>query len=213
MTLPSANNGQYRALLTDLGGVLLVITQERFQVAAARFGLSRDELYRALYSSLPWRQLEVGNIDLTEYWRRVVVGRPALGEITYEVMEAMLFGEDWGVDREMLTVLERLRADYRLGVLSNHHNRARRMLDETGISRLFHEIVISAEVKVAKPSEAAFRLALERLGVVASETVFIDDNADNVWTARSMGMAAIEHRSASASLMALQTFFPSLVDS
>ena len=42
----------YRAVLSDLGGVLHVITDERFQAAAARFDLSRHDLYQVLYSSL-----------------------------------------------------------------------------------------------------------------------------------------------------------------
>jgi len=210
MSRPSSWNGQYRALLTDLGGVLLVISEERFHSAAARYGLTRDDLYRALYSSLAWRQLEVGNIDLTEYWRRVVLQAPSLAETNYELMEALLFGDDWGLNSELLTAYEALRPEYRLGILSNNHTGARRVLEERGIARLFHDIVISAEVKVAKPSEAAFRLALERLGVSAHETVFIDDNPDNVWTARGLGMTAIEHHSTQATLTSLRSFFPIL---
>jgi HAD superfamily hydrolase (TIGR01509 family) len=209
MTLPSTN-GRYRALLSDLGGVLLVITEDRFRSTAALFGLTREELYRALYSSLAWRQLEVGNIDIREYWRRVVLQTPSLGDTSYELMEGLLFGEDWGVDREMLAVYESLRRNFQLGILSNHHVGIRQVLESQGIAPLFHDIVISAEVKVAKPNEAAFRLAIERLGAKAHETVFIDDNADNVWTARSLGMAAIEHVSTAKTLAALRAFFPGL---
>jgi putative hydrolase of the HAD superfamily len=211
MIHPPAPNG-YRALLTDLGGVLLVITEERFQSAASRFGLTRDELYRVLYSSLAWRQLEVGNIDITEYWRRVIFTAPSLAGMTYEAVETLLFGEDWGVDREMIAAMQALRPEYRLGVLSNHYTGIRRALEAKGIASLFNDIVISAEVKVAKPSESAVSLALDRLGVLARETVFIDDNPDHVWTARRLGMAAIEHRSTKTTLASLRGLFPALAN-
>jgi putative hydrolase of the HAD superfamily len=125
-------------------------------------------------------------------------------------METLLFGDDWGLDSDLLKAYETLRSEHQLGLLSNHHTGARRVLEEHGIAPLFHDIVISAEVKVAKPSEAAFRLALGRLGVSAHETVFVDDNPDNIWTARGLGMAAIEHRSTEATLNSLRGFFPVL---
>jgi putative hydrolase of the HAD superfamily len=135
---------------------------------------------------------------------------PSLGETSYALMEALLFGESWGLDREMLAAYESLRPDHQLGILSNHHRGVRQVLESQGIAALFHDIVISAEVKVAKPNEAAFRLALERLGTNANETVFIDDNADNVWTARSIGMTAIEHISTGTTLASLRGLFPGL---
>ena len=200
----------YRALLTDLGGVLHVITDERFQGAAARFGLSRHDLYQVLYSSLAWRQLEVGNIDLYEYWRRVVLQAPSLAATTHEALEALLFGDDWGLDRELLAAFAALRPCCRLGILSNHHREMRQELAQRGITTLFDDIVISAEVKVAKSSEDAFRLALQRLDVLPAETVFIDDNPENVWVARNLGMTSIEHRSTEATLASLADYFPLL---
>jgi FMN phosphatase YigB (HAD superfamily) len=46
--------------------------------------------------------------------------------------------------------------------------------------------------------------------VLAHKTVFIDDNADNVWAARGLGMAVIEHRSTPATLASLAGYFPAL---
>src|SRR3990172_7903530 len=205
----------YRALLSDLGGVLHVIPEERFRTTAARFNLTRHDLYQVLYSSLAWRQLEVGNIDLCEYWRRVVLQAPSLAATTHEGLEALLFGDDWGLDRALLAAFAALRPRCRLGILSNHHREMRQELAQRGITTLFDDIVISAEVKVAKPSEAAFRLALalQRLDVLPAEAVFIDDNPENVWVARNLGITSIEHRSTEATLASFQAtspFSPSL---
>ena len=56
----------------------------------------------------------------------------------------------------------------------------------------FDEIIISAEVKAMKPDDRIYQIALEKLGVSPSETVFIDDFPENVKAAQTLGMQAIQ---------------------
>jgi 2-haloacid dehalogenase len=60
----------------------------------------------------------------------------------------------------------------------------------------FNGILISGDVGIGKPDPAIFREFLDRFGLVAESTVFIDDSSANVAVARSMGIEAIEFRSA-----------------
>jgi putative hydrolase of the HAD superfamily len=55
--------------------------------------------------------------------------------------------------------------------------------------------VWSYQEGVAKPDAAIYRLALERLGARAEETLFIDDKRANVEAARALGIMAIEYES------------------
>jgi 2-haloacid dehalogenase/putative hydrolase of the HAD superfamily len=48
-------------------------------------------------------------------------------------------------------------------------------------------IVASGEVGLIKPDPRIFELALERYGMAADELLFVDDNAANIETARSLG--------------------------
>jgi 2-haloacid dehalogenase len=57
-------------------------------------------------------------------------------------------------------------------------------------------ILISGEVGVGKPDPAIFRMFLARFGLVAGETVFIDDSDRNVATAASLGIVAIQFKGA-----------------
>ncbi len=52
----------------------------------------------------------------------------------------------------------------------------------------------SAEVGMAKPEAAVFRLAVERLGLAPGECVFVDDWDKNVEAARDAGLQAVLHR-------------------
>jgi len=59
----------------------------------------------------------------------------------------------------------------------------------------FDDIVISGEVKLAKPDPAIFLLLLERIGRPASECLLIDDSIHNIETARQLGFHTIQFES------------------
>jgi 2-haloacid dehalogenase len=56
---------------------------------------------------------------------------------------------------------------------------------------LMEDMVISGVEKVMKPDHRIFELALERFGIKASETIFIDDNPNNVKAANELGIRGI----------------------
>jgi 2-haloacid dehalogenase len=55
----------------------------------------------------------------------------------------------------------------------------------------FEDIVISGEVKLAKPDPRIFELACRRCGLAPASTVYIDDAARNVEAARALGFHAL----------------------
>lgn len=55
----------------------------------------------------------------------------------------------------------------------------------------FRDVVVSGEEKLVKPDQAIYRLALDRFGLTATESVFIDDNAANIEGAKSVGLIAL----------------------
>ena len=55
----------------------------------------------------------------------------------------------------------------------------------------FRDVVVSGAEKLVKPDPAIYRLALDRFGLEAERTVFIDDNAANIDGARSVGLTAL----------------------
>lgn len=60
----------------------------------------------------------------------------------------------------------------------------------------FDGIVVSGEEHLLKPDAAIYKCLLERYALQAEESLFIDDNADNVAGARNVGMKAIRFTSA-----------------
>jgi len=64
-------------------------------------------------------------------------------------------------------------------------------MTEAALFDRFRGIVVSGEEKLVKPDAAIYRLALDRFGLPAAGTVFIDDNAANVAGADAVGMTGI----------------------
>ncbi|MEM7122011.1 MAG: HAD family phosphatase [Pseudomonadota bacterium] len=56
-----------------------------------------------------------------------------------------------------------------------------------GFLRWFDDIVVSGREGIIKPDPAIFHLSLERFGLKADETLFIDDTASNAEAASSLG--------------------------
>jgi len=75
-------------------------------------------------------------------------------------------------------LLAEVAKNYRLGLLSNftYGPVIRKSLREIGIDRHFHAVIVSEEIGWRKPSPVIFQDMLQRLGVSASEAVFIGDS-------------------------------------
>ena len=59
------------------------------------------------------------------------------------------------------------------------------------VLNLMEDMVISGIERVMKPDPRIFQLALQRFGIKAEETVFIDDNPNNVAAANALGITGI----------------------
>ena len=95
------------------------------------------------------------------------------------------------VESEMRRLLERLRAAGRvkLGLLSNAGRGWTERLRQRGVTELFDDVVVSADVGLAKPDPAVFLLAARRLGVPPVACLMIDDQPQHLESARQVGLA------------------------
>ena len=69
------------------------------------------------------------------------------------------------------------------------------------IFRHFRDVVVSGDEKIAKPDPAIYRIAQVRFGHAPHQMLFIDDNRDNIESARACGWEA--HHFADAATLAL----------
>ncbi len=132
-----------------------------------------------------------------------------MGSELTDAQVATMFADLWDrycgrLDTDLMAYVERLRPSYRLAIISNSGDGARREEEKRfRLSRLFDPIIYSHEVGVAKPDPAIWALACGLIGVAPGETVFVDDAPANVASATEFGIHALQHTSTPATIEAI----------
>ena len=70
----------------------------------------------------------------------------------------------------------------------------------------FDGIVVSGEEHLLKPNAAIYHCLLERYNLQPEESIFIDDNADNVAAAKAVGMESVRFADAATLVQQLAEF-------
>ncbi len=188
-----------RAVIFDFGGVFIDSPFDALVNAAEQRGLDPEHLLHVVFGPYdqdtdhPWHRLERGEISVTAARDEIVAASVADGgpEIDPFTLLAELSGSE--IRHELVEYCRELRrSGLATGLLTNNAKefetfwRPLLPLDE-----LFDDVVDSSAVGLRKPDARIYELSLSRLGVSASEAVFIDDAAGNVAGARAVGMQAV----------------------
>jgi putative hydrolase of the HAD superfamily len=122
-----------------------------------------------------------------EQWRAEVLRRLGPGSADAVAEWSASCGE---VNHAVLDIVRAARAAVRVGLLTNGTSRLAADLEVLGIAGEFDVIFNSAEIGVAKPDVAVYRLACDRLATVPERVFFVDDSPGHVDGAREAGMQA-----------------------
>ena len=103
----------------------------------------------------------------------------------------------WRTDLETLypqtkEILEQLGQEYKLGIIANQLPGLEERLKDFGILDHFSAIFSSADLGLAKPDLAIFRLALQKTNCLPHQAIMIGDRLDNdIVPAKRIGMKTI----------------------
>jgi putative hydrolase of the HAD superfamily len=183
-----------RAIFFDFGGVLGWMDRDLMTAVETRYGLGVGGFLRTVIALPEWREAEVGRGSEEAFLE-------ALDRRLHELGVPLPFGmqEAWKrahqrLDEDVLSLIERLRGRYDVGLLSNATLSLDSFLrDYHRIDGLFKVIVNSSRVGMAKPDVRIYHLAAERMGVEPPACVHIDDDADNVEGARRAGFQGVHY--------------------
>ena len=113
------------------------------------------------------------------------------------VVKIQLYYDQWekmikGYIPQNVTVLRKLKEKYKLYGLTNWSAETFPIVFKRfSFFKLFEGIVISGEEKLIKPDKKIFELILERYHLEAKNSLFIDDNMNNIQAAKEIGFAMI----------------------
>ena len=197
--LQSVNLATVNTLIFDLGGVILDLSVETALGAFARLsGLGNHEVVRRFKESPGFDIYEKGLMTDSEF-------RDFIRE-TYEVKVS-----DEDIDRcwnamllsipvEKLELLKILRNKYQVFLLSNtneihlhyiNNNILKPLTGDDNLDVYFHKAYYSQRMLKRKPEPEIFQQVLDENKLVASETLFLDDNTLNIESARKLGIQTV----------------------
>jgi putative hydrolase of the HAD superfamily len=192
-----------KGLLVDFGGVLTTNVFDSFRQFCEREGLDPDTVKR-LFREDPQalgelRRLEKGEVSEEEFAERF---GPIVGVKETDGLVDRLFA-GMQPDEDMIGAVKRARAEgLKTGLISNSWGHGR--YDRSAFPELFDGVVISGEVGLYKPQPEIFEMGAEKVGLPASECVFVDDLRENCAGAEAVGMTAVLHRGADSTLPELE---------
>jgi putative hydrolase of the HAD superfamily len=199
-----------KGILFDAAGTLFRVrgsVGQAYATIAARHGIEVDPhrtegRFRGAFAAMPPLAFP-GAADLPQrelaWWRQVVTA--AFEGVRFSDFDAFFRdlydyfaqADAWELFADVQPAVRALQARrIRLGVVSNFDGRLVTICKGLGLADAFETIVMSGRAGCAKPDPRIFAIALERLGVTATETLHVgDSDREDVTGARAAGLRAV----------------------
>lgn len=170
-----------KAILLDMYGVIIQQTGDDFVPYVQRTfpNLSEDEICEH------WFKADWGELSSLDVWR--ILGFTGdLEQVEKEYLDTLELQEGF---HEFAAAMKE---KYKLAIISNDSSRWSRYIREKfDINQYFDVISISGDLKIAKPDQRIFQLTLDKLGLEASDCLYVDDREGNLAAAAGLGMDTV----------------------
>lgn len=184
-----------KTLFIDVGGVLVrTESTSKRREWEKRLHLKPRQLTREVYKIQPATEATTGLVTADKIWQNVGE-KFSLQNKDLEKLRNDFFDGD-RLNTDFYKFVLSIRKDYKIALFTNAWDDAR----ETNIQR-FHldkicdNMIISAEVGMRKPHKKFFLMGLNVMNASASESVFVDDRAENIRAGREMGFQTVLFKS------------------
>jgi glucose-1-phosphatase len=181
------------AIIFDMGGVFLKTVDAKPRNAMAqRFGTTRVDLESIIFSSSTSLLSETGEISDKEHWETVLQKFDQPAEDYLKIYDEYFSGD--AIDKALLDYAISLKKNYSVGLLSNAWTNARILLEERfHFINKFKVSLFSYEVGLRKPDPKIYLKMIEMMGTQPENALFIDDLAENINGAISVGLQSIQY--------------------
>jgi putative hydrolase of the HAD superfamily len=185
-------------LIFDLGNVLYDIDFKKMNAAFTSIGIEGMDKHFTLNKSHPlFLDLEMGFVNEHEFYEGVrnLVNLPLTNNQIQFAWNALLVG----FRKNSIEWIKQNNTKFNAFLYSNtnqiHHDyfiaEFENKVANYSFVSLFKTPYYSHEMGMRKPDPASFTYILEKEGLVASETLFIDDNEPNIIAAASVGLQVL----------------------
>jgi len=198
-------NHKYTTIFFDWGGVIANDPGDEFLGQLLRDLGATEARVQEIFETYMKRFMR-GEVSEAEYWQalRSKYGLSIHDSISDEFKKwrGLIANDDI-----LALAKEAKDRDFNIAILSNVIEPTYNVIDQAGYYDLFDEIVASCKVGYVKPEEEIYTIALDRFGVTAQESIFIDDKQYCLDPAARMGFKTILAQSPEQIIRDVQAFF------
>ena len=181
---PARLNMTIEALLWDFGGV---IVRDNLKPAFQELNIPYNEQVRNA-----WKKHRLGQLNQEEFYKKALKDTeyinllPNLRTKADELIELQPNGALPSVRR--IFHMEK----YKQGVISNHSKEwGKYIINKWNLKEILNPIIVSADIGLDKSSSLIFYYTLKLIKTKPENTIFIDNDPNNVNLANSIGINAI----------------------
>jgi HAD superfamily hydrolase (TIGR01509 family) len=184
-----------RALLFDLGGVVLHVDFERaLQTWAPHSRLPIARLRELFHFDDPYQQHETGRLAAADYFAhlRQLLALDCDAAVVQAGFNAVLVAEI----AETLALIDAVRSRVACYAISNTNAVHVAQMEHAfpQLLRRFDRVFTSHEIGRRKPHPESFTHVLDAIGLPAAQVLLFDDLEPNIAAARALGLQAVQVR-------------------
>ena len=167
----------------DLFGVIVT---EGHLISNGLMHLLPDNCEKKQVKSL-YENYNLGIINEIQFWQ-------ALGLTDYQRLRTT-FISSFELDAEFELVVNKLKSEYQLSILSNcPPDWADELTTRFEFNKHFNPVMFSGHVKCKKPQAEIYQLLIAQSQLRSDQIAFIDDRLENLQTAQELGMMTIYYQ-------------------
>jgi putative hydrolase of the HAD superfamily len=193
------NNQKIENIVFDLGGVIINLDMDHaFDRFSQLFGRDvRSKMMEDLHNHGFFQQFEIGEISEEEF-------RDSLRKFTHSDLDDKHLDLAWNamlgdIPKERIEWINDMAGQYNIAILSNtnsiHIKRFNEIFNQSSIHNhpgdVFHKTYYSHEIHDRKPNKSCFQHVIEDFNIRPENTLFLDDNTDNIKTAGELGIKTV----------------------
>ena len=182
-----------KAIIFDLGNVIINISFERVLKKWSKItGLPIESIIHNFQFDDEYKLFEKGQISIEKYIKHVSM----LLQYQFDYDTFKLGWNDIfiGVSDNITTVLKKLHKKYRLIALTNTnilHTQEWKVRKYESVLKYFDSVFCSHEIGYRKPEKEAFNFVLKNIKENPKDIIFIDDDEENIYSAKLLGIKSI----------------------
>ena len=187
-----------KAVVTDFDGVIRHWRNDKVQAIERRCKLAHGTLLAYCFEPEAMRAALLGQHSYNQWLTQIQLAiEDRYGNLIAEHTIEAFCSAEYDIDHDLLTTYRHLFSGAKLALATNATQRLPLELKEAGLHGSFDHIFNSSAMGVVKPERGFYHGLLITMGLAPQETLFIDDNADNVAAAEKAGMVTVHFQTRS----------------